>query len=561
MLQAGTVVAQHLRLVRQLGSGGMGSVWVAEHLRLGGQVAVKFLSTALLDHEGARSRFAREAKWAAKIRSPHVVQVHDHGVMTGDNPVPYIVMELLDGQDLSVVLEHEGPLGLARSTEILEQVCEALTKAHEAGVVHRDIKPENIFLLNQSRTHVKLLDFGVAHGNDGQIDRLTQTGLLLGTAYYMSPEQLFSGKDIDHRADLWALGVLAYQMLTNSLPFQAETFGQLCLRVKEGTFPALNSLVNVPPSIEQFFTRALCTDREGRFQTASEMYDAFEQAAAGVSPSGPETPLVPRKDGSGTVRVSSEQLAQQRQQWVAQRRHVEEKAQVPSTLRYGTGDPVVDPAADSAKSAHLEASQQLSERVGTESKAALSVNTDERADSPRGRTNYRWAVASLVALLGGAGALLVLYSKDTPDAETAAALGLVAPIDVPVDVDDGSSAGPPATGAAFPTATSAPLVATEMSESLESYGPPSAPQSGPEPSVTVGGGPTSVEIPPMEANSPSVSAKKRVRRAGGASEDNSGSLAVPFKQTKSPDVYPSSAAPAHAPRTKPSPPKNKYRGF
>lgn len=309
MLQAGAIIAEHLRLVRQLGSGGMGSVWVAEQTRLGGLVAVKFLSTSLLEHEGARSRFDREAKLAARIKSPHVVQVHDHGLTYGDPSIPYIVMELLEGTDLAKLLEREGPIGLPRTVEIVDQICDALTKAHDAGIVHRDIKPENVFVLNETRTFIKLLDFGVAQGHDGQLSRLTQTGLLLGTAHYMSPEQLFSGKHVDLRTDLWSLGVLTYQALTNDLPFQGETFGQLCLQVRDGSFEPVSSKVNVPPSIDQWLTRALATDREHRFQSAAEMAATLRNAALGhplETPPSVTSGFTP--SATGTVRVDKSDL-------------------------------------------------------------------------------------------------------------------------------------------------------------------------------------------------------------------------------------------------------------
>lgn len=460
MLQAGTVVAQHLRLVRQLGSGGMGSVWVAEHLRLGGQVAVKFLSTALLDHASARSRFAREAKWAAKIRSPHVVQVHDHGVVPGDYPMPYIVMELLDGRDLSSVLVQEGPLGLARAAEILEQVCEALTTAHAAGVVHRDIKPENVFLLEQTKTFVKLLDFGVAHGDDGQIDRLTQTGLLLGTAHYMSPEQLFSGKDIDHRADLWALGVLTYQMLTNDLPFQADTFGQLCLRVKDGTFPPLNDFVNVPPGVEQWFERALCLDREARFQSASEAYEAFARVAAGL-------PMVPAEEkdaseamplpGTGTVRMPLGSLGAK---------------QVPT-------------AEESV--------------INTESQGALSVNTLQGAGLPRPRREWWWGIGLAAALVTGAlGWLLLRGGAVQPGIAQATGplpMAEAAPVAEAAPTGEAIALQPAApTGAASIAPASAPTEPADLALETTAAETSSAPRPKVSPKVSV--------KPPSQASEP-----------------------------------------------------------
>lgn len=451
MLQAGAIVAEHLRLVRQLGSGGMGSVWVAEQTRLGGHVAVKFLSTALLDHESARSRFDREARLVAKIKSQHVVQVHDHGVTTTEPAIPYIVMELLEGTDLSKLLDRSGPVGLAKAAEIIDQICDALTKAHDAGIVHRDIKPENVIVLDEARTFIKLLDFGVAHGKDTGIDRLTQTGLLLGTAHYMSPEQLFSGKDIDARADLWALGILSYQMLANEVPFQAETFGQLCLQVRDGTFPALSTKVNVPPGVDVWFEKALSTDRAHRFQSATEMARAFRRAIAGEDPLGeePGTTTLAGQTGTGTVRVDKSEITRIREE--ARRQLSSDPTSVdgapPATQRFGsqpgseaaatphdvsrnefvvrgtlsTGE---QPAASGAVSGVQEVAPRsndgpiagntpladLSGSFGTEAKGVLAL--EPRATDAGGRT-FKWLGWLLAAAaLGGAGVYLFGRSLD-----------------------------------------------------------------------------------------------------------------------------------------------------
>lgn len=386
MLQAGAIVADHLRLVRQLGSGGMGSVWVAEQTRLGGLVAVKFLSTALLDHESARSRFDREAKLAAKIKSQHVVQVHDHGLTKGDPPIPYIVMELLEGTDLSKVLDREGPLGLARAAELLDQICDALTKAHDAGIVHRDIKPENVFVLDEARTFIKLLDFGVAHGRDGQLDRLTQTGLLLGTAHYMSPEQLFSGKDIDLRADLWALGVLIYQVLTNEVPFQAETFGQLCLQVRDGSFPAVSSKVNVPPGVDQWFAKALSTDRQTRFQSALEMAVAFRRVIAGepLEASATGHAGVTQTAGTGTVRVDKSEVSRLREEVLrANTGDTVGEHAPPRTQRFGSSPSFASGATQHASDPG-SFSEASSGKINTDSQSALGATPVREGTAPGG---------------------------------------------------------------------------------------------------------------------------------------------------------------------------------
>lgn len=452
MLQAGAIVADHLRLVRQLGSGGMGSVWVAEQTRLGGQVAVKFLSTALLDHESARSRFDREARLAAKIKSQHVVQVHDHGVTKTEPGIPYIVMELLDGADLSKMLDRDGPLGLTRAAEILSQVCDALTKAHDAGIVHRDIKPENVFVLNETRTFIKLLDFGVAHGKDGQLDRLTQTGLLLGTAHYMSPEQLFSGKDIDLRADLWALGILTYQMLTNEVPFQAETFGQLCLQVRDGSFPDVSTKVNVPPGVDQWFAKALANDRINRFQSANEMALAFYRVISGelLGSSNSSMPAGSQTTGTGTVRVDKSEIARVREEVAkasagfglggatpppATQRFGSHSGLTSAVTQHGTEEELLGPGPMSSarqpaftsngSSPHVVSGASipgstpmanLSGSFGTEAKGVLSLAPRPAEGKGRGK----WLGLLVAALALGGGALFVMRQPATATAEPGA---------------------------------------------------------------------------------------------------------------------------------------------
>ncbi len=273
----GRMVGGYLKLVRPLGRGGMGAVWVAEHQRIGGEVAVKFLSTEFVGDAATRARFEQEARVAAQVRSPHVVQVMDFGVTEDEAPQPYIVMELLRGEDLSKHLERNGPLQLQTVETILAQVCQALGYAHSMGVVHRDIKPENVFLVSGPTPFAKLLDFGIALGNNPNvIQRMTQTGVIMGTAHYMSPEQLFTAKEVDHRADLWALGILTYQMITARLPFHGDTFGALCVNVQAGDFAPVSGLAPVPPALDGWFAKALATDKNQRFQSTDEMFQAFQ---------------------------------------------------------------------------------------------------------------------------------------------------------------------------------------------------------------------------------------------------------------------------------------------
>jgi serine/threonine-protein kinase len=280
------VVSENVRLVRQIGEGGMGSVWLADHLGLEAQVAVKFMSPALACVPAAVERFTREAKAAAHIRHPHVVQIFDSGAQSHvAGGLPYMVMEYLEGEDLETRLHARGRLSLDDVATIVLQTSRALDKAHELGVVHRDIKPENIFLCegNGDEPFVKVLDFGIAKtANDGNI-RVTNTGATLGTPNYMSPEQMLSAKNVDYHCDLWALAVVAYYAITGKLPFEGETYGAICLAVNRGRFRLPSRIrKSVPDAIDAWFRCALARQPENRFASARELGEAFVAAVDGV---------------------------------------------------------------------------------------------------------------------------------------------------------------------------------------------------------------------------------------------------------------------------------------
>ncbi|MBI4705636.1 MAG: serine/threonine protein kinase [Deltaproteobacteria bacterium] len=276
-LGPGTLVTPNVRLERLLGRGGMGSVWVAEHLHLETRVAVKLISAELPRSDPAiLERFKREAKAAARLRSPHVVQIFDHGTMEGGTP--YIVMELCEGETLAERLEREGTLGLLDTAVLVSQVAKALGEAHAAGIVHRDIKPANIFLVSlQDELWAKVLDFGVAkHSHLSGAGGVTATGALLGTPDYMSPEQLLSAREVDQRADLWALAVVAYHCLTGRPAFAAETLAATIVAISNASFPLPSSLgLGLSAELDRFFARALARQPERRFGSAKEMAGAL----------------------------------------------------------------------------------------------------------------------------------------------------------------------------------------------------------------------------------------------------------------------------------------------
>jgi serine/threonine-protein kinase len=277
------ILSGKYRLERELGRGGMGSVWLAEHLTLRSPVAIKLIDPGIAENPEALARFLREAQAAASLRSPHVVQILDHGV---DNGVPFIVMELLEGESLASRLERVHRLSPAETARILTQVARAVTRAHEAGIVHRDLKPDNIFLVRNDEEEVaKVLDFGVAKASShgmGAATGATRTGSVLGTPYYMSPEQAEGAKSIDGRSDLWALGVIAWECLLGARPFEAETLGGLLLAICARDIPSPSSVGTVPPGFDAWFARACSRNVAYRFSSAKELAAELRQVCSGT---------------------------------------------------------------------------------------------------------------------------------------------------------------------------------------------------------------------------------------------------------------------------------------
>jgi serine/threonine protein kinase len=269
-----SVVAGRFRLNHPIGRGGMGSVWHATHLGLDVPCAVKFIEGEYAAVADAQARFEREAKAAAALRSPHVVQILDHGVCEG---TPYIAMELLDGEDLGKRLQRVGRLSPRDAFAVISQVCRALTKAHGLGIVHRDLKPDNIFLVrDDDREIAKVLDFGIAKRDHNAIGgSSTKTGAMLGTPYYMSPEQAQGTRSIDFRSDLWSLAVIVYQCVTGVLPFESEALGDLLVKIIVNPLPVPSRCADVPHGFDAWWSKAASRDPAGRFQSAKEFADSL----------------------------------------------------------------------------------------------------------------------------------------------------------------------------------------------------------------------------------------------------------------------------------------------
>lgn len=286
----GTLLSERYKIIKKLGAGGMGAVYLAEHVMIERRVAIKILSQDFAGKPDLVQRFIQEARAAARIGHENIVEVHDFGE-TASGSV-FFTMEYLEGQDLAQILAQTGPLPVPRIKNIMGQLCRALAAAHAKGIVHRDLKPENIYLVEKEgkTDFVKILDFGIAKMTtmeagkpQGGGNRLTQSGMIFGTAEYMSPEQA-RGEAPDHRVDIYALGCILYEMLTGRVPFHAETYmGTLTKHMFEAPEPPSYRNRNVSKELEAVCLHAMEKDRNRRFQTMTELVQAIEA----------ETPLPP----------------------------------------------------------------------------------------------------------------------------------------------------------------------------------------------------------------------------------------------------------------------------
>ena len=303
---AGTLLAGKYRLESLIGRGGMGSVWRAHHLGLSAPVAVKLLDIVQFDGASeALNRFHREARSAAAIRSPHVVQIFDHGVDETFG-VPFIVMELMEGESLANRLARCERIVPAEVARVFTHVARALSRAHEVGIVHRDLKPDNVFLVrNEDEEVAKVLDFGIAkaQANDLSQDSKTRTGTIMGTAYYMSPEQISGTKNVDFRTDLWALGVMACECMTGKRPFEADTIGGITLKICIEPIPPPSSFAPVPTGFDQWFAKMVHRDMTQRFSSAREATDALRQVC--MSESGAQRLMSMPSDSDGAMQSTA----------------------------------------------------------------------------------------------------------------------------------------------------------------------------------------------------------------------------------------------------------------
>ncbi len=269
-VRVGDVLSEKYEVTKILGTGGMGVVVAAHHRELDKLVALKFMHEELSANGQAVDRFLREARAAARLKDEHVGQVLDVGRLPGG--IPFIVMEYLEGQDLGQVLERQGPLPVSDAVEYVLQVCEAMAEAHVLGIIHRDLKPQNLFLTTRQdgRRLVKVLDFGISKAQF--VGGATSTSQQMGSPGYMAPEQIKSARLVDARADIWSLGVILYQLLSNTLPFTGDTIPEVMFKALSEPPPPLATVrPGIPARLLQAIDRCLEKDRDRRFSNVAEL--------------------------------------------------------------------------------------------------------------------------------------------------------------------------------------------------------------------------------------------------------------------------------------------------
>jgi serine/threonine protein kinase len=281
-VQAGDLLAGKYLIDKVLGAGGMGVVVAAHHIHLDEKVAIKFLLPDAIGNPEAMARFSREARAASKIKSEHVARVIDVGTL--ENGAPYIVMEYLEGGDLANWLQRQGALSIEDAVEFVLQACEALADAHGLGIVHRDLKPSNLFWVRgtDGMISIKVLDFGISKitglSSSGPDMAMTRTAAVMGSPYYMSPEQMQSSRDVDARADIWAIGVILYEFLAGRAPFRGDTLPEVCMSVSTKLPPPLRGVrPDVPAKLEGVILKCLEKDRNNRYVHVAELAVALAE--------------------------------------------------------------------------------------------------------------------------------------------------------------------------------------------------------------------------------------------------------------------------------------------
>jgi tRNA A-37 threonylcarbamoyl transferase component Bud32 len=301
VIAAGQSIGNY-RILNKIGTGGMGAVYLAEHPLIGKRVALKVIHRELAGNRDVVSRFFQEARAVNKIGNEHIVEIHDFGVTPGGDH--FFIMEYLEGRTLASILSRENALDIMRSLHVGAQIASALAAAHAAGIIHRDLKPDNVMLMPRlgDPDFVKVLDFGLAKVFSAATAVKTAAGVLLGTPQYMSPEACESKGDVDHRTDIYALGVLLFQMMTGALPFDGDSMGEVLVKQVTALPPVPRALnPAIPPSVEQILLRCLAKRLDARFATMLQLREALLDPEAYLRGSPPIAPARSVGSGEGAV--------------------------------------------------------------------------------------------------------------------------------------------------------------------------------------------------------------------------------------------------------------------
>jgi serine/threonine-protein kinase len=418
----GTLAAGRYRIIKQLGEGGMGRVYLAEHVAIEKRVALKVLRAEYASKGEIVKRFQQEAISASRIKHPNVLDVFDFGQL--DNGCFYLAMEFLEGHDLADELQRRRVLDAATGIRVSMQICRALAAAHQSGVVHRDMKPENVFLQRTADGEeiVKIVDFGIAQlrSKDAAVPetkrRLTRTGMIFGTPEYMSPEQA-GGKHADLRADIYAVGIIMYEMFTGAVPFTGETFlGVLTKHLNEPA-PPLSTVfpeLAISAQLQAVIMRALVKDPNVRYQTMLEFAQAItatpDAAALGYRPvlasvAEHSMSLLPHAPGTPTA----------------------QQFNPPSSIPPGPGPSVPAPA----HAGREQAAALGHSTAGARAETLVGAEANTRAAPKQGSSGAIALAAVFVVALGGTGAWFMAKhgatSSPTPERSIALAAQAVVP--------------------------------------------------------------------------------------------------------------------------------------
>jgi eukaryotic-like serine/threonine-protein kinase len=428
----GQILAGKYRVEKVLGVGGMGVVVAARHLELDEKVAIKFLLPSMLADGAAVARFQREARATVRIKSEHVARVFDVGRL--ENGAPYMVMEFLEGRDLSGLLAQQGALPLPQAVDFILQTCVGVADAHALGIVHRDLKPANLFCVRRSdgQLSIKVLDFGISKlaESDGSGVSFTQTSAMMGSPLYMSPEQFRSTKNVDERTDIWAIGAIAFELVTGNPPFTAGSVTELAIKVATETAPAASRMnPAVPPEFAGVLATCLEREMDRRYRSVAEL-------AVALAPFAPARarPLVDR-----VVAISGQPVSV-------------------------SGEAARSLAASGAV-AGVSVSSEPRVSSSSVSRTAGAVQWTSPGSSPRRSMLPTFAVVGALLALGGAGAAWWTTQRAGPREAVESATVLPEPTVV---------SGAPSTLPALPT--SSPLVTPAGSTPMPATSAPSSPE-------------------------------------------------------------------------------------